>query len=141
MPRVPHTRVRIEGTLGDSSLPWEGFSTGFTIHHDGDTLTAADHTVVTTEIDAWWARAATKIGSLAIMRTIKFTEVDATGHATATPEVFGRSAAGGGGGQITNPPQIALAVTLEGPADVPAASAVAGGDHRCHRPGARAGRG
>lgn len=118
MVMVAHTKVRLEGTIGPVSTPFETFSTGFTIHHDGDVLTQAQHDAIVARVSTFWANAGANIGDQGVLRSVKSTHVQADGLADVAPMLTNVTVAGQGAVGPIYPPQVAQAVTFRGPAAV-----------------------
>lgn len=115
----PHVRVTCSGTMGTAAVPPEIFSFGWALAPDGDfsegaipsetCLTAMNAAVV-----AMFANAASQISNLAKLTRIKYAKIGVDGKYSQIPVEYVVSQVGGSA-LTPHPPQVAYAVTLDGP--------------------------
>lgn len=114
---VAHTRFTATGVIGGATLPYEIFSFGFAVAHDGDTLTLLQQSSISDAIAAMFVAPNTAIANNAHLRAVKAAHVNAAGVQDQPTTIFPHLVSGGTGGS-NRPSQVALAVSLVGPAAV-----------------------
>jgi hypothetical protein len=117
MPGTAFTRVSVTGVIGATTSPFEIFSYGFALKHDGDFLGVVDTDAITTAIVAFHGAAATHISTTARIREVRYAHVAANGFQDQPTRRYPMDEPGAGGGDV-RPSQVALAVSLRGPAGV-----------------------
>jgi hypothetical protein len=114
MPGTAHTRLTVSGVLGAPSAPYEIFSFGFAIAHDGDLLTTAQQASIQTAVETFFGSPGAKISSSASIKELVFAHKDASG-AQDSATIRRPSTQAGQSGALPMASQVALAVSLRGP--------------------------
>lgn len=114
---TPYTRLVAHGIIGDLLDPYEIFSFSMALDHPGDFLTNAQMDNCADAVEAFFGASGTKITNRATLTEVRFHHLDNTWHQDQPTYVVGKSQAGASSaGQ--RPSQVALAVSLRGPAAV-----------------------
>lgn len=117
MPGTPYTRLTARGSFGVTGNAYEIWSFGFAIGHGGDLLTTAEMDAVTNLITTRFPAGAGMLGTRTRLEEVAFAHVDAAG-VQDQPTYRNLVNIVGGAAQGQRPSQVALAVSLRGPAGV-----------------------
>jgi hypothetical protein len=117
MPGEAHTKVRMVGTLGPTAAPYETFSTGFAVKFAGE-MSDAVATDLVARVRTFFNSAGAQICGHAILRDVQIAHIAADGHQDTPTRHFLGTTQGGAPVNIRYPTQVALAVSLRGPAAV-----------------------